>query len=110
MTQDSTDKFPKETNKWIEEDIEVPTISPVEDKDGNIHFEKTTKVMKQRTFYADSKPTRMVCANHEYLPMDKGRYLFKCVHCDWHRIAPPVTFRYDAQTRILSYRKTGIRV
>lgn len=103
-------KFPKPTNQWIEEDVEVKVMTPVFDpKTRNVTVKEETKVMKQKTYYSDSKPSTVVCAEHVYRCVDKGKYLFKCTKCRWSKIAYPVSYRFDPETGILSNRITGVR-
>jgi hypothetical protein len=105
------DKFNKPTNEWIEEDVEVKVMTPVfDEKTKNMTLKEETKIVKQKTYYADSVPSTVVCNEHVYLCLDKGKYHFKCRKCAWNRIAPPVTFRFDEGTGILTRRSDGSRV
>lgn len=104
--------FDKPLNQWIEDEVDVPTFEPqVNEAEGRVEFTQTTKKVKRRTMYSDAKPTRIVCSKHEYYCADKGKYLFKCRNagCQWHRIAPPISFKFDPETGILTHRHTGVR-
>lgn len=104
----SQDKFNKPLNQWIEEEVEMPVFTPeVNEDEGRVEFTQTTKKVKQKTFYSDSPPRRVVCANHEYICLSKPKSLFKCTKCDWNRIALPVTYRYNPETKELIHRETG---
>lgn len=104
----SQNNFPHPTNKWIEEEVDVPVMTPeVNEKEGRVEFTQTIKKVKQRTYYANSKPRRVVCGSHNYICVDKGKSLFKCTKCDWMRIALPVTYRYNPETKKLIHRETG---
>ena len=104
-------EFDKPTDQWIDEEIEIPVMAPqLNEETGKYEITRTTKKVTQRTFYAHTTPTKVICKDHQYICLDKGKYLFKCIHCDWHRIAPPVTFKFDPTTGKLTYRKTGVQV
>lgn len=107
-----TDKpFDKPTNQWIEEEINLPVMTPVfNPTTKRVEVQEDSIKVKQKTFYSDSPASRVVCNNHHYDMIDPGKYMFKCRKCDWHRIAPPVTFRYNSETGELLRRKTGQRV
>jgi len=105
-----TEQFDKPVNQWIEEDINVDVMTPVVDEKGKIKIEKQTQTFKQKTFYAQSTPNRVVCNEHIYFCQDKGKYLFRCTKCDWNRVAPPITFKFDESTGILTRRLSGVRV
>lgn len=107
----SSKDFPYPLNTVIEEDVEIPTFEPVvNEKKQRVEFRKTIRKVKQKTIYVDAKPTRIICAkDHQYLPVDKGRYLFGCIKCDWHKIAFPVTYKYDQDAKTLTHRTTGIK-
>ena len=108
--KDSKD-FPHPLNTFIEEEVEVATMVPrVNEKEKRVEFVKGVKKVKQKTYYADSKPVKIVCSDHRFVCLDKGKYLFKCKKCTWHKIAYPVTFKFDEKTGILTYRRTGIKV
>ena len=103
--------FPGKTNEWIEEEIDVPVMKPrVNERKKRVEFVPTTEKATKKTFYADSPLKRIVCNKHVYRCIDKGKYVFKCKNCDWHRVAYPVTHKFNPKTGILSNRKTGDRV
>lgn len=105
------DKFDKPTNQWIEEDVDVKVMTPVfNEKTKVVELKEEVKTFKQKTFYADSPQTKIVCNDHRYVCLDKGKYLFKCKKCTWNRIAPPVSFKFDQETGILTRRRTGEQV
>lgn len=104
-------KFDKPLEEWIEEDVTVPVMTPkMNPKNNRIEFKQEDQIFKQKTFYSNQTPRNVVCKNHVYRCVDKKRYHFKCKHCDWNRIAPPVTFKFDEKTGILSYRDGRGRV
>lgn len=104
----SQDKFPHPTNTWIEEDVDMPVFTPeVNEKEKRVEFTQTTKRVKQRTFYADSPQKRIVCSNHSYVPLNLKKSLFRCTRCDWRRVAPVITYKYDPDKKTLSRRDTG---
>lgn len=104
-------KFTKPLNKWIEEDVSVEVTKPVMDREsGQVKLEKKTETVKQKSYYTDSTPKKMICSNHEYICLDKPRYLFKCTKCDWHFKAYPVTHKYDPETKHLTRRDNAQRV
>lgn len=100
--------FDKPTNTWIEEEIEMPVMVPhVNEKEKRVEIVQEMKKVKQRTFYADSPQKRVVCNNHHYLCINPGRYVYKCSRCDWHRIAFPISYKFDPTAGTLTHRKTG---
>lgn len=106
-----TDKFPHPTNQWIEEDVEVPSYEPqVNEEEKRVEFNQKKQLMKQKTIYVDTKPVQVICGNHVFECVDKPKYLFKCTKCDWHKIAYPVTYRFDPETGFLTHRNGGQRV
>lgn len=106
-----TDKFDKPLEKWIEEDVTVPVMTPkFNPNKGRVEFKQEDKTFKQKTFYSNQTPRNVVCREHVYKCLDRGKYLFKCTKCDWHRIAPPITFKFDPKTGILEYRDGRGRV
>lgn len=104
--------FPHPLNTVIEEEIEIPSFEPtVNEKKSRVEFKETTQKATRKTIYIDqSNPTKVICNKHKYACINKGKSIFKCTKCDWHRIALPVTFKFDEKTGILTYRKTGIRI
>jgi len=103
-------KFDKPINKWIEEDIEIPVMTPkVNEKEKRVEFTQTTQKAKRKTFYSDSPSKKIICAKgtHVFNCIDKGKYIFKCKNCDFHKIAFPVTYRFNEQTGKLIHRITG---
>lgn len=102
-------KYPFKTNEFIEEEVDVPSFEPVvNEKKKRVEFRRTTVKATRKTMFVDSKPRRVICKDHKYFPIDKGKYTFKCMNCDWHRIAPPITFKFDQKTGKLTYRETGV--
>ena len=106
---------PFKTNEWIEEDVEVEVVRPeLSEVDGKkkLSYKREKILATQKTYYAKSKPRKITCAQnaHTYACVDKGKYTFKCIDCSWHRVAPPITFKFNPSTGHLTYRKTGIRV
>lgn len=111
MTDEKQQPFDKPLNEWIEEDVDVKVMSPIYNpQTKRVEIKEDVKRVKQKTFYSDSPASRVVCNNHFYLPFDMGKYMFKCRKCDWHRIAPPVTFQYLPDTGELIRRSSGERV
>jgi len=103
--------FPKKTNEWIEEEIDIPVMKPVvNEKKKRVEFVRGTEKATQKTFYADSPLKKIICKKHVYKCLDEGKYIFKCKNCDWNRIAYPVAHKFDPKTGILTNRKTGERV
>jgi len=108
-----TQKFDKPTNEWIEEDIEINVMTPkVNPEMGRVEFKQTKQKAKRKTFYSDSPNKKMICADGEHVfnCLDKGKYIFKCKNCDWHKIAYPVTYRFNKQTGKLTHRVTNNQV
>ena len=106
-------KFDKPLDTFIEEDIEIPSFEPVvNEKEKRVEFKQTTRKATRKTYYAHSKPQRVVCAGgtHKFRCIDKGKYVFKCINCDWHRILYPVTYKFDEKTGIATHRITRARI
>lgn len=103
--------FDKPLNEWVEEDVEIPVYTPVVNEElGRVEITQGTKKVKQKTMYIPDTSRKTICKDHEYISVDIHKYLFKCIHCDWCRIAPPVTFKYDPSDKSLRYRKSGQKV
>ena len=102
--------FPHKLNEWIEEEVDVPsTETVVNEKENRVEFKQNTRKATQKTIYLDSKPTRVICGDHHYTCIDKAKYVFKCTKCDWHKIAFPVTYKFNPETGKLIHRETGIQ-
>lgn len=98
-------------NEWSEETVEIPVMTPqVNEESGRVEFKKENQKIKQKTMYVDTPAKMIVCGkDHVYDCLDRGKYIFKCRNCDWHKIALPITFRFDPETGILTYRENGVR-
>ena len=104
-------KFDKPLNKWIEEEVEIPVMKPKINKaKGRIEFTQSKQKATQKTYYANSPQKRVVCDDHFFVLINPGKYIFKCKNCDWHKIAYPVTYRYNPETGKLTHRKTGVQL
>ena len=112
MGQRPASEFDKPLDTWIEEEVDIPSFEPiVNEKENRVEFKRTTKKTLQKTFYSEGRSIRAVCADHHYLPVgSKGNYIFACTKCDWNRVAPPVSFKYDQETGKLTRRHTGEQV
>lgn len=97
-------------NTWIEEDIEIPAFKPETDDQGNINLVKTTKTVKQKTYYTNPTPKMVICNDHFFVPLNPQKYIFKCNKCDWHYKSHPVTHRYLPDRGKLVHRITGEEV
>lgn len=104
-------KFDKPTNKWIEEEIEVPSFEPVvNEKAGRVEYTQRMIKATRKTFYAESKPRKLICNDHFFYPEDKKKALFACNKCSYKKIAYPVTYRYNPETGKLTHRITHKKV
>lgn len=98
-------------NEWNEEEIDIPVVKPVLDKNNNrVSFEMGTQKAKQRTYYANSTPRMVVCKDHSLYPLDPKKYIFKCENCDFHYKGNTLTHKYNPDTKKLVYRSTGRNV
>ena len=82
-------KFPKPLNTFIEEEIEIPSFEPrVNEKEKRVEFIQTIKKATRKTYYSNSPSKKMICAGgtHVFRCLDKGKYIFKCRNCDFHKI------------------------
>ena len=103
--------FPHKTNEWLEKEVDVAVMKPsVNEKEKRVEFVPTTEKATEKTFYADSPLRKVVGKKHVYRCIDKGKYVFKCKNCNWHKVAYPITYKFNPKTGILSNRKTGDRV
>ena len=103
--------YPFKVNEFIEEDVPIEVTTPVYDpKTKKVELKKETQTFKQKTYYSDSPPKKIVCNEHTYVCVNKGRYLFQCTKCDWRRFALPVSFKFDPDTGVLTRRNSNIRV
>jgi hypothetical protein len=98
-------------NQFIEEEVDIPSLVPtINEKENRVEFKQGVVKGTQKTFYASSTPSRIICSDHRYIPANMGKYQFSCIKCAWTRVAPPNKFRYDPETKILTTRDTGIKV
>lgn len=86
--------FPKPTGEWLEEEVELEVNAPNFDrKTGKVHGVKKKKIKaKEKVYYADAPAKQTICGNHEYECIDRHKYIFKCKHCNYQRIAFPCTY------------------
>ena len=106
-------KFPFQTNKFVEEEVEIPVMTPVvNEKMKRVEFTQTKQKATRKTYYADSPSKRIICAGgkHVFRCLDKGKYIFKCKNCDFYKIAYPVTYKFNEKIGQLTHRITGVRV
>lgn len=105
--------FPHKTNEWIEEEVEIPSFEPVvNEKMKRVEFRKTTRKATRKTMYAHSEPRKLLCKSgeHFFYPKDKKKSLFACNSCGFHKIAYPVTYKYNPDTGQLIHKITKRRV
>jgi hypothetical protein len=106
-----TDKFNKPLNQFIEEEVEITTMTPVVDQESSrVTFKMGKEKALQKTYYASSTPKMIICKDHSYKPLDPKRYIFKCEKCDWHYKAMPVTHKYHPEDNTLRLRSNGQKV
>ena len=110
MSKSSKD-FPHPLNTFVEEEIDIPVTKPIiNEKKKRVEFIQGTEKATQKTYYSDSKPKKIICGkNHVYECLDKGKYLFKCINCDWHHYFFPIAYKFNSKTGVVTYRKTGKR-
>ena len=104
-----SDNFNKPLNKWVEEEVEVPSFEPVvNEKMKRVEFKQTTRKATRKTMYAHSEPRKLMCSQgkHFFYPKDKKKSLFACNSCGLHKVAYPVTYRYNAETGKLIHKIT----
>lgn len=110
---DDSKKFLKDhpgikLNEWVEEEIDIPSFKPeLDEVNKRVKLVKTTEKATQRTFYSNSPSRKMVCDSHKYKLLDKHKYIFKCVNCDWHYRANPANVDFDPATGRLFFRDSG---
>lgn len=107
------DKFDKPVNEWIEEEVEIPSFEPrVNEAKKRVEFVQATKKATRKTYYASSPARKVICAGgqHKFRSLDIHKSLFKCRECDFHKIAYPVTYKFNQETGKLIHRKTNIPV
>ena len=72
--------FDKPLETWITEDVEMLVNTPKVNKEKKrVEFTQEMKTVKQKTFYSDSKPKTVICKQHVYYCVDKGKYLFNII-------------------------------
>lgn len=104
-------KFDKPIGEWIEEEIQIPVMTPVvNEKKGRVEFKQRMTTAITRTMYSDNKPRVVICKNHFFLSFDKKKCIFRCRRCNYHKIAYPVTYRFNQQTGKLTHKETKITV
>jgi chromatin remodeling complex protein RSC6 len=107
-TKSQSNKYPFKTNEFIEEEVEVPTFTPVfDEKNNRVNFESTTKKVTQKTMYIDVEPKTLVCSDHQYIPHRPNKYLFKCEKCTWQMKVNPTLVKYDPKLKKFIVRETG---
>ncbi len=103
--------FNKPIGEWIEEEVQIPVMTPqVNEKEGRVEFKQRMTTATRKTMYSDNKPRVVMCRNHHFLSHDKKKSIFRCRKCNYHKIAYPVTYRFNQQTGKLIHRITNIRV
>lgn len=102
-------KFDKPVNEWIEEEVDVPVFKPrVNEKLKRVEFVQGTEKATKRTYYAKSDPRKVVCApgQHFFYPENRKKSIFACNRCNYHKIAYPVTYKYNSETGQLIHKIT----
>lgn len=103
----SSNNFPHELNKWIDEEVEVEAVSPDFDDNGKFIGTSSKKEKhRQKTIYVDAPPKHFMCkeGEHKFIPVNLPRYEFACEKCDYHKIFHPVTYTYNPDTKTFSKR------
>lgn len=102
-----TDRFNKPLNEWIEEEVEVPSFEPiVNEKMKRVEFKQTTRKATKKTFYAKSEPRKLLCSSgeHFFYPKDRKKSIFACNRCGFHKVAYPVTYKYNQDSGQLQHK------
>lgn len=100
-------------NEFIEEEVDVRTLTPVPDeKNKRVKLEYGSVKAKQKTMYVDSPSKKVICrpGTHFFVPLDPKKYTFSCRNCDWCYHAQIPTHKYNPEDGSLSYRRTGLKV
>ena len=113
QVKDEAEDFAKsgrKLNEVVEEEVEVPVVTPIiDEKNKRVSFETKTQKVKQKTFYSQSTPRRVICSKHHFVPENLKKYLFKCDNdgCDYHFQARIPTHKYNPDKGELIVRMTG---
>lgn len=103
------DNFDKPLNEWVEEEVEIPSFEPVVNEQAErVEFRQTTRKATRKTYYAKSEARKLLCSSgdHFFYPKDKKKSIFVCNKCSFHKIAYPVTYRYNHKTGQLQHKIT----
>ena len=104
----SDKKFPHPLNTFIEEEVQIPVMKPhVNEGKKRVEFTQEMTTATRKTMYSNNKPRVVICKDHHFVGVDSKKCIFKCTKCNYHKIAYPVTYRFNKQTGKLIHRVTG---
>lgn len=96
-------KLPPKTGVWSEESVTVTEMTPVMDGK-KVRFEPQEKQYTEKVMYFDAPKVKVMCKDetHKFIPLTPNR--FGCENCKFQRIAHPVTYKYNPETKQLDPR------
>lgn len=103
-----TKTFDKPLNEWVEEEVMVREVVPeVDEKNNKVHLTYKDVPHQQKTMYVQPKTSIAKCEDgqHNWLCIDRHKYLFSCTKCPYRYKAFPITF--DFKDGHLIHRVTG---
>ena len=112
--KDETTEFLKsgrKLNEWTTEEVEIPVFKPeLDEKNKRISIKATVEKVTQKVYYSNSVPRNVICSDHFYLPLNPGKYIFKCRKCDYHYKGNTLTHKYNPTTGKICFRATGVPI
>lgn len=102
----SDDKFPKPLDQWVDEEVEVPVMTAVHDRRGNIvGIKQSTAKRKVKTIYTKAEPRAVACAQgkHNWFMKDRHKHIAACKNpgCTKHRYLRAIFETIDKEGHII---------
>jgi hypothetical protein len=103
------EKFDKPIGEWIEEDVQVLKHKFDLEKKRVV---SVYEMEKQKTMYINAPKEKYRCKNgeHEFVCIDKHKYIFSCTKCQFCRKVYPTKYMYNSKTKKLIDKSTGIAI
>jgi hypothetical protein len=93
-----------ETGKWIEETVTVTEMVPELGKDNKLTFTPKEKTYIEKSIYFDSPKVKIRCADQDHLFYKIKPNTYACEKCQYVRVAHPITYKYNPETKKLELR------
>lgn len=97
----AANNFPHKLNTWIDEEIEIEKIDFNPDTKS---FSKGTHIEKLKVKYLNIPKKKYRCkeGEHVFKPLNKGKYVFGCIKCQYARQVYPGVYKLTPKGHLIS--------